>query len=244
MPEAASRGPAILGAMETTVQVRAGAGTTAEATTATLARTADTSVLPVTTAVTTAEELTAILGEPTERTRTKVRDRLTVEDRRWLAATPLCFLGTSDAEGRCDVSPKGDPAGSLVHVVDEVTIAIAERPGNRRVDGYHNVLANPHVGIVFVVPGRADTLRVNGRARLVRDAPWFDDLAVRGQRPVLGLVVDVEEVFGHCAKSFVRGRVWHPESWRPELVDEDAAVPLGVAEREDAQIASYASPLY
>ena len=107
--------------------------------------------------------------------RAKSHHALTDVDRAWLAASPFCVLATADADGRCDVSPKGDPAGSLVHVVDELTIAIAERPGNRRADGYRNILANPHVGLDFVIPGRGDTLRVNGRARLVREAPFFDD---------------------------------------------------------------------
>lgn len=186
--------------------------------------------------VTTLEQLVAVIGEPSERTRTKVRPQLDDADRRWLAEAPLCFLATSDDTGRCDVSPRGDPPGSLVHVLDDHTVALAERPGNRRVDGYRNLLTNPRVGLVFVTPGRSDTLRINGSARLVSDAPWFDRLAVQGRRPVLGLVVTVEEVFGHCAKSLVRGKVWHPETWGTGAPE--------VREREDSQIASYGVPLY
>ncbi len=126
------------------------------------------------------------------------------------------MLSTADAEGRCDASPKGDPAGQLVHVLDDRTIALAERPGNRRVDGYRNILANPHVGLCFVIPGRADTLRVNGRGRLVDDAPFFDELAVRGRRPVLALVVEIETLFFHCGKAFLRSGLWQPETWDPE----------------------------
>lgn len=159
--------------------------------------------------------LTALVGEPNERARAKERDRLLDVDREWLAASPFCVLATADERGRCDASPKGDPAGSLVHVLDDRTIAIAERPGNRRVDGYRNVLTNPHVGLVFVIPGRGDTLRVNGRARLVADAPFFDDLIVRGHRPVLALVVDVEEVFFHCSKAFLRSGLWDADTWAP-----------------------------
>lgn len=161
------------------------------------------------------EELVGLLGEPDRRARDKGRDHLLPVDQDWLRAAPFCVLATADAEGRCDASPKGDPAGWLVHVLDERTIAIAERPGNRRVDGYRNVLANPHVGLLFLIPGRGDTLRVNGRARLVSGAPWFDDLAVRGKPPVLAVVVDVEEVFFHCAKAFLRSGLWDPESWDP-----------------------------
>jgi PPOX class probable FMN-dependent enzyme len=125
-------------------------------------------------------------------------------------------LATADAEVRCDASPKGDPAGWLTHVVDDTTVAIAERPGNRRVDGYRNILVNPHVGLLFLIPGRGDTLRVNGRARLVSDAPFFDEMLVQGHRPVLAVVVDVEEVFFHCAKAFLRSGLWQPETWAPD----------------------------
>ena len=164
--------------------------------------------------VTTAEELVGVVGEPVQRVRDKVRTSLHELDRQWLAASPFCVLATSDAQGRLDASPKGDPAGSLVHVLNDTTIALAERPGNRRVDGYRNVLANPQVGLIFLIPGRGDTLRVNGRARLVSDAPFFDAMAVQGRRPLLALVVEVEEVFSHCAKAFLRASLWRPETWR------------------------------
>lgn len=158
-------------------------------------------------------EVREVIGEPLPRVAAKVRTSLHPLDRQWLARSPLCLLATSGADGSCDVSPKGDPAGRLAHVLDDTTLAIAERPGNRRVDGFLNVLANPHVGLVFLVPGRGDTLRVNGRARLVRQAPFFDDMVVRGHRPVLALLVDVEEVFFHCSKAFLRARAWQPETW-------------------------------
>ena len=163
-------------------------------------------------------QLTALIGEPEQRVRDKARSVLAEVDRQWLAASPFCMMATADADGRCDVSPKGDPAGRLAHVVDDTTIAIAERPGNRRADGYRNILVNPHVGLDFLVPGRGDTLRVNGRARLVSDAPFFDDMVVKGHRPVLAVVVEVEEVFFHCAKAFLRSSLWKPETWDPEGV--------------------------
>lgn len=175
-------------------------------------------------AIRTVEDLRAIVGEPHPRTRDKVVDHLAEVHRRWLEHTPFAVLSTSDAHGRCDASPKGDPAGQLITVLDEHTIALAERPGNKRVDGYLNVLDNPHVGLVCVIPGRGDTLRINGRGRLVGDAPWFDDLAVKGRRPVLALVVDVEEVFFHCAKAFMRSRMWHPEEWDPTAVSSRAEI--------------------
>ena len=159
------------------------------------------------------EELRELLGSPSQRVAEKVRPELTELDRQWLATSPLCVVATSDAHGRVDASPKGDPSGHLVHVLDDHTIALAERPGNRRADGFLNVLENPHVGLLFLVPGRGDTLRVNGRARLVREAPFLDDMAVKGKRPVMAMVVEVEEVFFHCAKAFLRSGLWQPETW-------------------------------
>lgn len=168
------------------------------------------------TEITDTDALVSLLGEPIPRVRDKVRRTLTDLDRAWLAASPLCILATAAADGSCDASPKGDPAGDLVRVLDERTIAIAERPGNRRADGYRNVLANPHVGLLFLIPGRADTLRVNGRARLVSSAPFLDEMTVEGHRPLLALVVEVDEVFHHCQKAFFRSRLWEPESWDPD----------------------------
>lgn len=160
--------------------------------------------------------LTALLGVPTDAARDKERFALSDVDRDWLASSPFCMVATADAQGRCDVSPKGDPAGRLVHVLDDTTVAIAERPGNRRADGYRNILANPQVGLNFLIPGRGDTLRINGRARLVGEAPFFDEMVVKGHRPLLAIVVDIETVFFHCAKAFLRSGLWQPETWDPE----------------------------
>jgi uncharacterized protein len=158
------------------------------------------------------EELRALVGDPSARVAGKDRPRLHEHDRSWLAASPFCLVATSAANGTCDVSPKGDPAGFTV-VLDETTIAIPERPGNRRTDGFHNILSNPHVGLIYFVPGRGDTLRINGRARLVRDADFFDDMVVKGHRPVLALVVEIEQVFYHCSKAFLRSKLWDHASW-------------------------------
>jgi PPOX class probable FMN-dependent enzyme len=168
------------------------------------------------TEITTVDDLVGLLGEPTQRVRDKARPALLDVDRDWLAATPFCVMATASATGECDASPKGDPAGQLVHVLDDHTIALAERPGNKRADGYQNILHNPHVGLNFFIPGRGDTLRINGRARLVGDAPFFDEMLVKGHRPVLAVVVEIEELFFHCAKAFLRSGLWKPETWAPE----------------------------
>lgn len=185
----------------------------------------------------TVDELRDVVGHPLQRTRDKVTDRLDESHVRWLAHTPFVVLATAGSDGRTDASPKGDPPGQLVHVIDERSVALAERPGNRRVDGYLNVLDNPHAGLVCIIPGRGDTLRINGRARLVRDAPWFDELAVKDRRPLLALVIDVEEVFFHCAKAFMRSRLWHPEDWDPAAVASPAEL-AKVRERPDDEVAA------
>jgi uncharacterized protein len=170
------------------------------------------------------EQLREVLGYPSGRAVTKERTRLHQIDREWLAASPFCILATSDSRGCCDASPKGDPAGSLIHVLDDARIAIAERPGNKRADGYLNVLDNPHAGIISLIPGRSDTLRINGRARVVRDASFFDEMIVRGQRPILAIVLDIEQIFFHCSKAFMRSELWEPETWQPEKMTSRAAM--------------------
>ena len=167
--------------------------------------------------ITTVDELVELVGVPLPRVANKIRATLHELDRQWLAASPFCLVGTADDTGACDVSPKGDPPGQLAYVINETTIALAERPGNRRADGYKNVLANPHVGLIFLIPGRGDTLRINGRARLVSDAPFFDDMIVKGRRPILALVVEIEEIFHHCAKAFLRSELWRPETWLDQV---------------------------
>ena len=103
-----------------------------------------------------------------------------------------------------------------MHIIDDTTIAIPERPGNKRVDGYLNVLQRPHVGTLFLIPGRGDTLRINGTARILADADYFDAMAVDGKRPILALEIAVEEVFFHCAKAFLRSDAWSRETWNPD----------------------------
>ena len=132
-------------------------------------------------------------------------------------------------------------------MLDPTTIAIAERPGNRRVDGYRNVLTNPQVGLLFLIPGRGDTLRINGRARLVSDAPFLAEMAVQGHRPALAMVVEIDELFHHCAKAFLRSRLWEPASWDPEGAVPRRAVLAQRLERPDSSLAElddYYGPTY
>jgi uncharacterized protein len=199
----------------------------------------------ITIEITSTAELEAVIGTPLPFAAQKVRPALGPIDRAWLARSPFCLVATSDAEGRCDVSPKGDPAG-FAHVIDDRTIALPERPGNRRVDGYRNVLANPHVGLIFLVPGRPDTLRVNGRARILRDAPYFDAMVVKGHRPVLALEVAVEEVFYHCPKAFMRSELWRPETWDPQALPSKAQISKAVERPDDPieVLEAYYGPAY
>ena len=185
------------------------------------------------TRIETVDQLVDLLGEPLPRVRDKARPALHYLDRDWLAASPFCLVATSDEQGRCDVSPKGDPAG-FVRVLDDRTIAIPERRGNKRADGYKNILANPQVGLLFLIPGRGDTLRINGRAHLVSDAPWFDDMVVKGHRPVLALVIEIDEVFGHCAKAFMRSQLWHPSTWDPLAVGSRPQIAKALERPEDS----------
>jgi PPOX class probable FMN-dependent enzyme len=176
--------------------------------------------------------LTAILGEPLPRAVAKDRDRLHPEHVAFIAASPFCAVSTSAADGTCDVSPKGDPPG-FVRVVDEHTLALPERPGNRRADGYRNLLENPQIGLMFVVPGRGDTLRVNGRATLLTDAPYADELTVKGHRPVLICEIAVEQIFFHCAKAFLRSHLWEPDTWQPDAVPSRARIAQSLERPED-----------
>lgn len=195
--------------------------------------------------ITSADELRELLGQPGARAVAKDRRVLHELDRQWLAASPFCLIATSGADGSCDVSPKGDPPGFTL-VLDDRTIAIPERPGNRRADGFHNILANPHVGLIFLVPGRSDTLRINGRAKLVRDAPWFDRMVVKGHRPQLAVVVEIEQLFYHCAKAFLRSDLWQPETWQPDALPSRAGVVKAVEapEVELAELERHYGPDY
>lgn len=158
------------------------------------------------------QQIRDVLGHPGERAVLKDQARLDAHFRAFIASSPFLILGTSNAAGQCDVSPKGDEPG-FVKVLDETHLAIPDRIGNKRIDGMRNILANGHVGLIFMIPGREDTLRVNGRAWIVRDDDVLDAMVVRGKRPPFFIGVEVEEAFMHCPRAFMRSGLWKPESW-------------------------------
>ena len=162
------------------------------------------------TTITTEAELRDVIGSTTPVVQSKISDSLNDLTRQFIERSPFMLLATSSTDGTCDVSPRGDPAG-FVHILDERTLLVPERPGNKLADSLRNVLDNPHVGLLFLIPGVGDTLRVNGRAALTTDATLLEPLAVEGKTPKLGLLVEVDEVFTHCSKAFIRSDLWNPE---------------------------------
>jgi uncharacterized protein len=153
------------------------------------------------------EELREAFGEPSERSRDKVLNSLDEHCRRFVEHSPFVLIDTSGANGWCDVSPKGDEPG-FVRILDDRTLLIPDRPGNRRFDGFRNLFENPHIGLLFLIPNAQDTLRINGRATIIRDEDVLGTMTARGKRPQLGIVVEVGEAFLHCPKAFIRSSLW------------------------------------
>ena len=168
--------------------------------------------LPFERIVTSEQQLRDLLGVPSDRATLKERPALDMHSRAFIARSPFLLMATSSADGRCDVSPKGDAPG-FVQVLDDRRLVIPDRPGNKRLDGMKNILTNPHVGLVFLVPGRQETLRVNGRAWITQDPQLLLPMAVNGRVPLLAIGVEVEQTFMHCPKAFVRSQLWTHESW-------------------------------
>ncbi len=162
--------------------------------------------------VTSRDELREIFKMPSERAVLKERRAMDEHDRAFIAAAPFLLLATANAAGQCDVSPKGDAPG-FVLVLDDRHLVIPDRPGNNRLDGMSNIVENPHVGTIFLVPGREETLRINGRASIIRDEEILDRALVMGKRPPVGIGVEVEECYLHCPKAFRRSKLWEPEQW-------------------------------
>jgi uncharacterized protein len=162
--------------------------------------------------VTSEAELRDLLGSPSERAGVKVVPVVDDFAARFIAASPFVLIATANAAGEVDVSPKGDPAG-FVKVLDETTLAIPDRLGNRRLDSFRNILQNPDVGLIFLIPGVNHTLRVSGKAIIVRDRALRESMAVDGKLPDHAVVVDVERVLSHCPKCMIRSHLWKAEGW-------------------------------
>lgn len=163
----------------------------------------------------------------------KCQDRLDRHARDFLSRSPFLCIGTQTPDGAADVSPRGDPRG-FVKVLDDTTVLIPDRPGNNRLDTQSNILANPSVGLLFMVPGFDETLRINGTAKITRDPDLLAMLEVKDRAPRVAIVVFVEEVFLHCAKAFRRSKLWDPAelqdrsempSLRHMIMDQTSGVP-------------------
>lgn len=167
--------------------------------------------------ITTATELRSLVPPPRPAQQTKVLTSLDGHCRRWIERSPFVVVCSMDAAGRMDLSPKGDPPG-FVRILDDHTVAVPDRPGNRRLDTFLNVLERPTVGLMFLVPGRGEVLRLGGSAQIVNDPELLVTMTEAGRTPELALVVTASEVMFHCGKSVIRSGLWSTESW-PEIDD-------------------------
>jgi uncharacterized protein len=153
------------------------------------------------------DELRSLIGTPAPQTCLKISDRLNEKTRLFIERSPLVCVATADTTGHCDVSPRGDPAG-FVRILDDRTLLLPERPGNRLADSLRNLLANPRLGLLFIVPGVSDTFRVNGFGTITTDAELLAPSAVEGKPPKLGVIVDIVEAYTQCSKAFIRSAFW------------------------------------
>ncbi len=183
------------------------------------------------------ERLRERMGQPSEFVTGKVNDFVDDFAREFIARSPFLVLSTADAEGRQDASPKGDGPG-FVAIEDEKTLLIPDRKGNKLLYGLENILANPHVGLLFLIPGTEETLRINGRAELTEDPEVLRRLEARGQDALLAIRVTVDECFFHCAKAFRRSSLWKPETWKPHEVSFGAMFARRIGRDGDAELVS------
>lgn len=167
--------------------------------------------------VTSDAELHAVVGQPPDRSIAKVIHSIDGHARQFIAHAPFVFVASAGKDGMIDVSPKGDPAG-FVKVLNDRTLAIPDRLGNRQIDTFRNVLRNPNVGLIFLIPGVTYTLRVSGKAIIVRDLELREFMAVNGKLPDHVLVIDVKRVLSHCPKCMIRSALWEPGAW-PDTTD-------------------------
>lgn len=163
-------------------------------------------------AITSTDEMEVIVGFPSPLIADKSTEYVTPLVKQFILSSPYFLVATAAEDGTCDCTPRGDPAGS-VYMPDERTLIFADRKGNRRVDSMRNILSNPHVGLLFLIPGTDETVRVNGKATISRDPELCERLAMQGKPAQLVVIVEIAEVFTHCARSILRSKIWQPESW-------------------------------
>ena len=164
--------------------------------------------------VTSVEQIREVLGDILFSQDTKVIDHIDVHCRNWIEHSTFVVVSSSSKAGNVDVAPKGDPAGSY-KVLDKHSVAIPDRPGNNRIDTFANILENPQVGLMFIVPGRREVVRVSGSAQIVSDPDLMESMAVNGKSPKFAILVHVEEAFFHCGKAIIRSGLWTPDKWGP-----------------------------
>lgn len=162
--------------------------------------------------ITSVEQLRGLVGDSSPLVQHKLWDTLEPSTLDFIRRSPFLLLATSDAQGNLDVSPKGDGPG-FVAIEDAKTLLIPDRKGNKLIFGLQNILLNPHVGVIFLIPGTGETLRVNGRAELTTDPEILQRLSARGQPALVAIRVTVDQCFFHCAKAFLRAQLWNPEAW-------------------------------
>ena len=207
---------------------------------------------PFTSRLTSEAELRALLGEPSEIVKHKQQAALDVHCRAFIGLSPFLTIGTISAAGGCDVSPRGDAPG-FVLVLDDRHLAIPERPGNRRADTLRNIVETGAVGLLFLIPGVGEALRVNGRACLTRDPSLLERMTVQGKQPLLAIGVEVEEAFIHCSRAVKRSQLWQPAGWPNHdrlpslarlLMDQVQPPQMSMADMERYVAESDAEPLY
>jgi uncharacterized protein len=157
--------------------------------------------------ITSEEELRTILGHPNEIVTRKTINHIDANCRDFIENSPFITIATSDLNGNFDVSPKGDPPG-FVKILTDRLLAIPDRPGNKKADTFTNILQNPNVGLIFLIPGIKETLRVNGTAKIVTDKKVLELLTYEGKLPLFAIIVEVKEAFMHCAKCMIRSKLW------------------------------------
>jgi len=205
--------------------------------------------------ITTKEEFASFreeIGQPSARAASKVITFIDEHCSDFISKSPFLTLSTSDSDGKCDVSPRGDSPG-FVTVLDEQHLFIPERPGNRRMDSAHNIIENPNIGLLFLIPGLGETLRINGKAYICRDPELLEKSKVKGRAPLFGILVEAEECFIHCAKALIRSGLWNGESWpakealpsAPAMLAAHAKLPNDTSEQVAKDLKdSYKNRLY